>query len=165
MVTFQQIEAELRQQIDFPPSDWEIRAVVREFLSSQAALVAWFAARVPTGLVVLEHYPARTPTRLEVTVDVADVIPEDRSCPLFRVQFDLHVFETSGNTQEANQALHLLEEALIGQQMLEADAQQEEDGIIVLRNVQFVRRLGQAPEGDGWTVATAFSARTHYHLV
>lgn len=144
-----------------PPLAWEVRAVLIEYLNTVTDLVAWFDANAD-GLRIIEHFAGVTPKRLGVTIDVARVVPTDQnSCPRYNVQFDLHVFDTGVNTRDANYALGLLEQALIGEEALWRTGFWSGE-YVVLRNIQLDLRLSQSPQGEGWTVATAFKAIMRY---
>ncbi len=144
-----------------PPTAWEIRAVLIEYLNTVTDLVAWFDANA-SELRIIEHQAGVTPKRLEVTIDVARVALRDlNSCPRYDVQFDLHVFDTGVNTREANYALGLLEQALIGEEALWRTGFWPSE-YVVLRNILLDLRLSQSPQGEGWTVATAFKAIMRY---
>jgi hypothetical protein len=148
---------------DRAPTNWEIVAAVKSILEANADLVDWFEAQVDHGLKVLEYDAATSPARLQVGVEVSRVVREPRvSCPKYMLVFDLHVHELGANTRTANEALGRLEDSVVGQAIL-VDAHVPAWGQVVLRNVGFGGRLGQAPAGDGWTVATTFEGLTYYY--
>lgn len=146
-----------------PPTEWELVAAVKALLESDADLVAWYAATVDHGLKVLEHDAAVTPVRLQVGVDISAVQPErsGNSCKKYVTILDLYVFETGSNTATANEALGRLETAIAGKDSF-VDAKVTAWGRVALRFISFRGRLGQTPEGDGWTVASTFNALSYY---
>jgi len=141
-----------------PPSDWEIRAVVKSLIEADSDLIDWLGG----SIVVVEYNSSVEPSEALVAIDVARVIPERLSCPKFDLLFDVHVFSLSANSANANEELARIERILeLETGSVEASVSGWGDAVVA--NIMFEKRLGQAPANQGWSVASAFSALTYYN--